>query len=108
MINVGAQVTKQVIDSTYGGLAQRTLKLFNDIIQANTWLASNVPPDDDSSLLALGYTVGDNSDASALRDADYALGVIRQLCTGEMSLPVATDYRPSLRKIAGPQSPVSG
>jgi hypothetical protein len=94
MLNAGIPVTKQTVDSVFGGIAVRLAQLMDDAAQANYWLAGT----SDSDLTGLGYQAGD---ISALKDAAYAYGVLSQLYIGQTNLPAATDYRVSIRKLAG-------
>lgn len=94
MLNAGVPVTKQTVDSFFGGIAVRLAKVMDDAEQANVWLAGVTDPD----LTGLGYTT---DDISALKDAAYACGVVAQVYTGAANLPNATDFRVGIRKLAG-------
>ena len=94
MLNAGNPVTKQTVDAAFGGIAIRFTDLMADAEQANAWLADAT----DGDLTALGYVT---ADITALRDAAYAYGVVAQVYSGVTALPTATDFRVSIRKLAG-------
>ena len=95
MLNAGVPVTKQTVDSVFGGLAVRFAALMADADQANVWLSAV----SDGDLTALGYVT---DDITALRNAAYAYGVLSQLYTGATNLVTATDFRTGIRPLAGP------
>jgi hypothetical protein len=95
MLNVGVPVTKTSVDNAFGGIAVRFADLMADAEQANVWLAGIA----DADLTALGYS---DDDITALKDAAYAYGVLAQVYTGAVAVDPATDFRVSIRKLAGP------
>jgi hypothetical protein len=94
MLNAGVPVTKQTVDSFFGGIAVRLARIMDDAEQANAWLSEIA----DSDLTGLGYTA---DDIAALKDAAYAFGIVAQIYTGSANLPTATDFRVGIRKLAG-------
>lgn len=94
MPNAGIPVTKQTVDSVFGDIAVRFAALMADAEKANVWLAGV----EDPYLTGLGYG---NDDITALRDAAYAYGVLAQAYSGQVAISPATDFRVSIRKLAG-------
>lgn len=94
MPNAGNPVTKQTVDLFFGDAAVRFGTLMADAEKANVWLAGV----EDAYLNGLGY--GDD-DVAALRDAAYAFGRLSQIYTGQATVDPATDFRVSIRKMAG-------
>ena len=94
MSNVGIPITKQTVDTFFGDVAVRFAALMSDAEQANTWLSGV----EDAYLQGLGYST---DDITALHDAAYAYGVLAQAYSGQVAISPATDFRVSIRKLAG-------
>ena len=94
MLNVGVPVTKQTVDSRVGGLATRFPDIMGNAEQVSDWISAA----SDGDLEALGYVT---ADITALRDAAYAFGVIAQAYRGAIAISPPTDFRVSIRKLAG-------
>lgn len=94
MPNAGNPVTKQTVDSFFGDVAVRFTALMADAEKANVWAAGVA----DEYLNGLGYGT---DDIAALRDAAYAYGVLAQVYSGATAVSPATDFRISIRPLAG-------